>query len=126
MDQTNKKVITVSFVIAAVLLAYCTGTVLQLLEASVSAFARLADNDIFTHGLPVAVGLGSFLYLQFNSKTVAWAEEVVTEIRKMVWTPLKDISAITVAVCIMVIISGVLLGLLDFLSSKVLNYLISL
>lgn len=126
MDQTNKKVITVSFIGAGALTAYVLSVILQLLQASVSFFARLAENDLFTHGLPVGAGILVFLYLQFNPKTVKWAEEVVVEIRKMVWGTMKDTVAITIAVCIMVIISGVVLGLLDFVSSKVINYFISL
>lgn len=126
MDQSNKKIITVSFLAAGALAGYILAVVLQLLEASVSFFARLAENDLFTHGVPVAVGILVFSYLQFNSKTQKWAEEVVVEIRKMVWRTQKDTVAVTIAVCIMVIISGLVLGLLDFVSGKVINYFISL
>jgi preprotein translocase subunit SecE len=126
MDQTNKKVITVSFLFAGIVLTYTLNTILQLLEATVSTFARLADNDIITHGIPIAAGLIFFLLLQFSPRAVRWGDEVVSEIRKMVWTPTKDITAVTIAVCIMVILSGLLLGVLDLISSKVINYLISL
>lgn len=126
MDQTNKKVITVGFLAAGALTAYVVSVIIQLLQASISFFARLAENDLFTHGLPVGVGILVFLFLQFNPKTVKWAEEVVTEIRKMVWRTMKDTTAVTIAVCIMVIISGILLGLLDYVSGKVINYFISL
>ncbi len=126
MDQTNKKIITVSFLTAGALAAYVLSAVMQLLEASVSFFARLAENELFTHGLPVATGILVFVYLQFNSKTHKWAEEVIVEIRKMVWRTQKDTVAVTIAVCIMVIISGLVLGLLDFVSGKVINYFISL
>jgi len=126
MDQTNKKIITVSFLATAALVGYILSVLLQLLEASVSFFARLAENDLFTHGLPIAASILVFLFLQFNSKTHKWAEEVVVEIRKMVWRTQKDTIAVTIAVCIMVIISGLVLGLLDFVSGKVINYFISL
>lgn len=126
MDQINKKVITVSFLSAGALTAYTVSTLIQILQASVSFFARLAENELFTHGLPIGAGALVFLFLQLNPKTVKWAEEVVTEIRKMIWGTMKDTVAVTIAVCIMVIISGVVLGLLDFVSSKVINYLISL
>jgi preprotein translocase subunit SecE len=126
MDQTNKKVITVGFLGAGLLTAYVLTTILTILEASVSFFARLAENDLFTHGFPVGMGILVFLFLQFNPKTVKWADEVITEIRKMVWRTMKDTVAVTIAVCIMVIISGILLGLLDFISGKVINYFISL
>lgn len=126
MDQTNKKVISVGFLAAGALTAYVLSVVIQLLQASVSFFARLAENDLFTHGLPIGAGILVFLLLQFNPKTVRWADEVVSEIRKMVWRTMKDTVAVTIAVCIMVIISGILLGLLDFVSGKVINYLVSL
>lgn len=126
MDQTNKKVITVGFLAAGALTAFVLSTAIQLLQASVSFFARLAENDLFTHGLPIGVGILVFLFLQLNPKTVKWADEVVTEIRKMVWRTMKDTVAVTIAVCIMVIISGILLGFLDFVSGKVINYLVSL
>lgn len=126
MDQTNKKVITVSFICAGALTAYVLSNLIQILQASVSFFARLAENDLFTHGLPVGAGILVFLFLQLNPKTVKWAEDVVAEIRKMIWRTMKDTVAVTIAVCIMVIISGVVLGFLDFVSSKVINYLISL
>lgn len=124
MDQLNKKVITVSFLAAGALLAFVLNTLIQLLEANVALFARLASNDLFTHILPVGLGIAFFLFLQFNSKTLAWGDEVVSEIRKMVWRTRKDTVAVTIAVCIMVVISGIVLGLLDFLSSKVINYII--
>lgn len=126
MDQSNKKIVTMSFLVFGALAAYIVSSVIKILEASVSFFARLSTNDMFTHGLPVAVGIALFVYLQFNSKTNQWGQDVVAEIRKMVWRTGKDTVAVTVAVCIMVLISGVVLGLLDYLSSKLINYLISL
>jgi preprotein translocase subunit SecE len=126
MDQKNKKIITVSFICAGALTAYVLSAIIQILQASVSYFARLAESELFTHALPVGVGILVFLFLQLNPKLVKWAEDVVTEIRRMVWIGMKETTAVTIAVCIMVIISGVVLGVLDFVSSKVVNYLISL
>lgn len=126
MDQSNKKIITVSFLCAGALTAYVLSSIVQILQASVSFFARLAENELFTHGLPVGAGILVFLYLQLNPKMVKWAEDVITEIRRMVWIGMKETTAVTIAVCIMVMISGVVLGVLDFVSSKVINYLISL
>ncbi len=126
MDQSNKKIVTVSFLAFGAIAAYVLSSVIKILEASVSFFARLSGNDIFTHGLPVGVGIALFLFLQFNPKTSQWGEDVVAELRKMVWRTGKDTVAVTIAVCIMVLVSGVVLGLLDYLSSKLINYLISL
>ncbi len=126
MDQTNKKIITASFLFAGGITAYVVGAIIQILQASVNVFAKFSGNDLVTHGVPLLIGIALFFYLQFNSKINRWADEVVSEIRKMVWIPTKDVVAVTIAVCIMVIISGVLLGVLDLVSSKVMNYLISL
>ncbi len=126
MDQSNKKIVSVSFLAFGALIAYVLSSVIKILEASVSFFARLSANDLFTHGLPIAIGFAVFLFLQINPKTRQWGDDVVSEIRKMVWRSGKDTVAVTIAVCIMVLISGVVLGLLDYLSSKLINYLISL
>lgn len=126
MDQSNKKIVTLSFLIFGAISAYIISSIIKILEASISFFASLSGNEFFTHGFPVAVGILVFAYLQINKKTNKWGEEIVIEIRKMVWRTGKDTVAVTVAVCIMVLISGVVLGLLDYLSSKLINYLISL
>ncbi|MFN7727590.1 MAG: preprotein translocase subunit SecE [Bdellovibrio sp.] len=123
MDKTNSKVLTLSFATAGAL----TGLTLHLLlKAFGSAFgvvARLADSDLVRHGVPVAIGLIVFLVLQFSPKVLTWGEEVVSEIRKVVWPSRKDVTAMTIVVCVMVLISSVIVTSFDFMSGYMINML---
>ncbi|MBX2995876.1 MAG: preprotein translocase subunit SecE [Bdellovibrionaceae bacterium] len=123
MDKTNSKVLTMSFAIFGVL---CAVTLHLLIKAFGSAFgviARLSDSDLVRHGLPVAFGLIIFLVLQFSPKVLAWGDEVVSEIRKVVWPSRKDVTAMTIVVCVMVLISSVIVTSFDFMSGYMVTML---
>lgn len=122
MDKTNSKILTLSF---AVLAAVCGFTLHLLIKAFSGAFgvvARLADSDLVRHGLPVVFGLVVFALLQFNPRVLAWADEVVVEIRKVVWPSRKDTTAMTIVVLVMVAISSVLITGFDLASGVVLKW----
>lgn len=125
MDNKNSKIILVSFVLAGVL----SGFTLQLLIKSFSqAFgfvARFAGSDLVRHGVPVAFGLAVFALLQFNPRILTWADEVVVEIKKVVWPSRKDTTAMTIVVIIMVMISSVIVTGFDLASGAVLKLLIN-
>lgn len=121
MDRANNKIITSSFA----LFGFISGLTLSLLiKAFAGAFgivARLTDSDAVRHGLPVAVGLLVFLLLQFNPRSVAWADEVVSEVRKVTWPSQKDVTGMTIAVIVMVLISSLIISSFDFLSTLLIN-----
>lgn len=126
MKNDNKKIITLSFVVAAFLTAFVLDVLMESLSAASGAVARVLAYDAVAHGLPILVGLGAFAALQFNAKAVAWADEVVSEISKVVWPSPKDTTAMTIVVCIMLIISGLALGLMDVISNVVVKWLVNL
>ena len=99
----------------------------MLIHALAGAFgviAKLSDYDLFKHGLPVVAALTIFVSLQFNKSVISWSDEVVAEIKKVVWPPVKDIRAMTVVVIIMVFISSIIISVFDLFSGFVLNQLI--
>lgn len=124
MENDNKKIITVSFAVAALLAAYVSNVIIDTLKVTVGFLAQLLSGDLVTHGVPVVVGLGVFIALQFNKKVVQGADEVVVEIRKVVWPSRKDTTAMTIVVCVMVLISGVAFGVFDIVSSYVVNLMV--
>jgi preprotein translocase subunit SecE len=123
MENSNAKIITVSFALAGAI----GGVVLHLLiKAFSSAFgivARFADSDVVRHGLPVVTAFGIFLALQLNPAVKVWAEEVVTEVKKVVWPSRKDTTAMTIVVIIMVLISSVIISTFDFTSGIFLKWI---
>lgn len=126
MEQNNKKIITVLFAIAATLIAYILSTAIELLSAMSGTVARYTQSDFVQHALPVVVGIGLFLYFQLNTKIKTWGDEVVTEIRKVVWRSMKETTQLTIVVCILLVIVGAFLALVDITSAKIVNYLLTL
>ncbi len=122
MDNTNSKILTLSFGIAAALI----GFTLSLLIKIFSVFRIVADatsSDLARHGIPVVVGLGLFLLFQFHPKIRVWGEEVMSEIRKVVFPSKKDTTLMTVSVVIMVFISSAIIWSFDVFSAYVVKLL---
>ncbi len=126
MENENKKIISLSFVVAAALAGLLISTLIDVLATSSGAFSRIFSNTYAVHGVPVVVAIAVFAYLFLNTKISIWAEEVVVEIRKVVWPSRKDTTAMTILVCVMVVISGVFLGVIDLLQTKIVQWIIDL
>jgi len=124
MDSNNGKIITLAFVAFGGLAAFVSSTLMTVLADSWGVFARLYAMDAVKHGIPVAVGFLLFLFLQFNTKTQRWADEAVIEVRKVVWPSQKDTVGMTIVVCVMVIVAGIILGLFDFMSTSLVGAII--
>lgn len=124
MDKVNQKILTMSFLIFAALVGVSFSLVMKAFAGSFGVVARLHDLDIIKHGLPVLIGLGLFVYLQFNSKALAWGDEVVIEIKKVVWPSKKDTTGMTVVVIVMILISSLIITAFDFMSGYIINYFI--
>ena len=121
MDKTNSKVLTLSFAIFG---ALCGLTLHLLIKSFAGAFgiiARLSDSDMVRHGVPVVFGLLVYAILQFNPRILTWGDEVVVEIRKIVWPGQKDATAMTMVVIFMVLISSAIVTSFDFVSGYVIN-----
>ena len=123
MDNTNSKIVTLSFLAFSALIGFTVATLLKVFSGAFGVVARAMELDLVRHGLPVAIALGLFAYLQFNKNFLAWADEVIAEVKKVVWPPIKDTRGMTIVVVIMVFISGVIVSLFDALSGFVLNQL---
>ncbi|QDK44357.1 MULTISPECIES: preprotein translocase subunit SecE [unclassified Bdellovibrio] len=123
MEKTNSKIMTLSFAIAGALVGLTVHFLIKAFSGAFGVVAKLADNDLFKHGLPVATGIVLFAALQFNPRVLAWGEEVVSEIRKVVWPSRKDTTAMTIVCVVMVLISSVIISSFDLISGFFINFL---
>lgn len=123
MEKANSKILTLSFAIAAILVGLTTSLLIKAFAGAFGVVARAADSDLVRHGLPVVLGLVLFVALQFNQRVLAWGEEVVTEIRKVIWPSRKDTTAMTIACVMMVLVSSVIISSFDLISGFFINYL---
>lgn len=120
-EKNNQNIVNFAFVVAGFIAYFITNVLLEVLAGTFGAVARVRSIDMVNHGLPVAVGLITFLILVFNKKTQTWADESVTEVRKVVWPSRKDTVAMTIVCCVMVVIAGISLGVYDLLCSQMIK-----
>lgn len=125
MKTIYKKIITISVLSFSVLVGFVVSILLELLSAVFGAVARLYEQDWFSHGFPVFAALLVFLFLHFNTKAQTLLKESIQEAGKVVWSGKQAVIAMTVVCCIMLLISGVVLGIFDVVASSTLKYFIN-
>lgn len=126
MENNNRKIITVSFVIAGFVSFLVARVLFQTLAVSIGSVGRLWAETSWQHGIPVSFGILMFMFLQFNSKVGLWADEVVTEVSKVVWPSRKDTTGMTIVTCIMLVVAATILGLFDLGSTSLVSVMIDL
>lgn len=125
MNKSNEKILTLSFAVFAFLVGFSLHLILKSFSAAFAIIARMNESDLFKHGLPVLVGFGLFLFLQFHPKVLAWGQEVILEISKVVFPSRKDTTALTIVVIVFVLISSVIITVFDFLSNFIVKGIIN-
>ena len=116
----------VGFVCGAFLVGYTVRVFLTILSSSFGAVARLTDSELVRHGAPIALGVAFFIYVVASKKVRNWANEVIIEVGKVVWPSRKDTTAMTIVVCFFMILSGVILFAFDFVSSKIIQFILEM
>lgn len=124
-DNTNQKVTFLAFAAFAVLTGFVSGILFTTLGSIFAPIANINDLVVVKHGLPLTVGVIVFACLQFNSKVRIWADEVVSEIRKIVWPNQRDTVITTIMVCVMVVVAGIGLAMIDYASSVLIKWIVN-
>lgn len=126
MEKTINKIMMVSFVCGAAFVGYTVQVMSALLSNSWPVYARLTDSEVVANLIPVVVAISVFVYF-FASKNIrTWANEVIVEVSKVVWPSKKDTTAMTIFVCFFMIMSGILLGIFDLISGRLIKLIIEL
>ena len=126
MEKTINKIMMVSFVCGAFLVGYAAQVMNALLSNSWTVYARVTDSEMISQLIPVFFGLIFFVYVSFSPKVKTWANEVIVEVSKVVWPSKKDTTAMTVFVCFFMIMTGILLGIFDLISGKLVKLIIEM
>ena len=125
MEKSYNKIITVSFIVTAILAGYVVSVLIKVLSAW-GTFARISNNDLVSHGVPVAFGAIFFFYMILNTKIRTWAGEVALEISKIVWPTVKDTKALTIVVCLIVLLAALIFWMFDVVSSQLIEFILDL
>ena len=112
----NLKIVTVSFIVLSFLSAFVANVIFETLSVAFGFFASFYSMDAFRHGVPIMVGVAAFLMFQLHKPYQKLADEVVTEVRKVVWAGKKELYSMTALVCIILVFSGLVLGVFDLVA----------
>ena len=124
MDKYSK-IIQVINVLASVTLGYCVRILFEFFAVIFGIVAQAYSIEALRHGLSIGTGVACFAILQFHPRIHGWLKDVVVEIDKVVWPTKKDTLSMTVIVCVILVLSGVLLGLFDLGAGTVIRYILN-
>ena len=124
-EKNNQSLVNFGFVIAGFLTYYVVAVMFETLAATFGPVQQFRSIEAAKHGLPVGLGLLVFLVLFFNPKVQIWGDEVVSEVKKVVWPSRKDTIAMTMVCCVMCIVAGIGFGIFDFFASQLIKVFIN-
>lgn len=124
-EKSNQSIINFAFVALGFLAYFVMSVLFDTFASAFGVVARFRNIEAAKHGLPVAVGIAVFLSLFLNKKVQVFVDEAVTEVRKVVWPSRKDTIAMTTVCCVMVLISGIALGVFDFVASQLIKVFVN-
>lgn len=115
MDTRFQKWVTVSYVAVGVLLGYIASAALNKIVGIYDLETRIRNVYFYVQGASVALGFILFIVLLRHKQVNDYMNEVMVELSRVSWPTQKETSSATIIVIIMVLISGMILGFLDYL-----------
>ena len=122
MDNNQQKWVNLSFVAAALLLAYVSFVLATKFSVVLDFEGRVRSLDKILMAGSAVLGLVLFLGLYKSSVATNFMNEVVAEISKVTWPTQNETFKATIAVLVAVTIAGIILWTVD----NIWVYLISL
>ena len=99
----------------------------QLGQRLVGAYdleAKVRNAEMILRVVSILAGAILFFVLYRSEQATQFVSEVVVELSRVTWPTQKETSAATILVVIMVLISGLFLGFLDYLWTVILKWII--
>jgi preprotein translocase SecE subunit len=120
-EKNNQSIVNFAFVCLGFLAYFVVMVIFEMLAETFGPVARVRNIEAVRHGVPVVAGLLTFLALFLNKKVEVFADECVIELRRVVWPSQRDTTMMTIVCCVMVLLSGVALGLFDFVANQLMK-----
>lgn len=122
MDRQYQKWVSLSYFALAALTAYVVFSLLSKVAGAYDLEARFRDVDLAIRGVALLLGGLLFFLLYRNDQANQFMNEVVAELTKVTWPTQKETASATLVVIVMVVVSGVILGMLDYFWVSVLKW----
>lgn len=124
MESQYQKWVNLSYLAAAALLGYIVFAMSAKLIGVYDLEARVRNVELIVRGISIVLGAGLFIGLYRNEKANQFMNEVMVELSRVTWPTQKETTNATMIVIVMVVISGFILGLLDYLWIALLKWVL--
>ncbi len=124
MESQHQKWVNLSYLALAALLAYIVYTFGFWVAGTYDLEARVRNIDWIVRFLSIGMGALLFFVLLRNPKSNSFMGEVVLELSRVTWPTQKETTSATFVVIIMVLISGAVLGFLDYVWTKMIQWIV--
>jgi preprotein translocase subunit SecE len=124
MESQHQKWVNLSYLAVSVLLGYIVFSMAGKVVGVYDLEARVRNIDLVLRGVSVVIGLLLFAILYRNNTANQFMAEVVVELSRVTWPTQKDTTSATIVVIVMVILSGMILGLLDYCWIQLLKWIL--
>jgi preprotein translocase SecE subunit len=124
MESQFQKWVNLSYLACAVLLGYIVFSIGAKLVGTYDLEARVHNIDLILRGISVAAAGLLFLILYRHEEANQFMNEVMVELSRVTWPTHKEATSATTVVIIMVLVSGLALGLLDYVWTTLLKWVV--
>jgi preprotein translocase SecE subunit len=124
MESQHQKWVNLSYLALAILFGYLIFSFAGKIVGAYDLEARIRNIDLVLRGFAVLAGGLLFVGLYRSEQANQFMNEVVVELSRVTWPTTKDTSSATMIVIVMVLISGIVLGLLDYCWIQLLKWVL--
>lgn len=124
MESQHQKWVNLSYLAFSVLFGYLIFAGAGKIVGAYDLETRVRNIELILRGISVIAGLILFVILYRNDEANQFMNEVVVELSRVAWPTQKDTASATMIVIVMVVISGMVLGLLDYFWVQLLKWIL--
>ena len=124
MESQHQKWVNLSYLALAIVFGYVVFSIAGKVVAAYDLEARVRNIELILRGVSILLGSLLFLVLYRHEQSNQFMNEVMVELSRVAWPTPKDTASATFIVIIMVVISGVILGLLDYFWVQLLKWVL--
>ena len=124
MESQNQKWVTGSLLAFSILVAYILFAALFKLAGIYDFETKVKNLDLVVRLIAMGVGALMFFIMYRSDNINQFLHEAVTELARVTWPTVKETYGATFVVIIMVLISGVILGMMDKFWTLVIQWIL--
>jgi preprotein translocase SecE subunit len=124
MESQFQKYVNMSYLAVAALLAYLVFTLASKVVGTYDLETRVHSIELLVQFGSVGIGAILFVILYRNDTANQFMNEVMLELSRVTWPTQKATTSATFVVIIMVLISGMVLGFLDYCWTSLMKMLL--